>query len=101
MKCWPQRMRAGVAALQVLQMVVFTAGFNMSGLPAISLPTHMAPSGLPVGVQLVAGPWGEAQLFRVAAQLEEALPWGAAGRPFSRSGPRQPRPPKDRATFRA
>ena len=67
----------GGVALQVFQMVVFTAGFNMNGLPAISLPTHMAPSGLPVGVQLVAGPWGEAQLFRVAAQLEEALPWGS------------------------
>jgi amidase len=67
----------GGVALQVFQMVVFTAGFNMNGLPAMSLPTHMAPSGLPVGVQLVAGPWGEAQLFRVAAQLEEALPWGS------------------------
>ena len=67
----------GGVALQVFQMVVFTAGFNMNGLPAISLPTHMAPSGLPVGVQLVAGPWGEARLFRVAAQLEEALPWGS------------------------
>jgi amidase len=62
---------------QVLQMAVFASGFNMSGQPAISVPTHMAPSGLPIGVQLVAGPWEEALLFRVAAQLEEALPWGS------------------------
>ncbi|HTT90534.1 MAG TPA: amidase [Acidimicrobiales bacterium] len=61
--------------LPVLQMAVFVVGHNVNGLPAISLPTHVAPSGLPVGVQLVAGPWREAQLFRVAAQLEEALPW--------------------------
>jgi amidase len=69
---------AGGVPLQVLQMVVFTSGFNVNGLPAISLPTHISPSGLPIGVQLVAGPWEEALLFRVAAQLEEALPW--AGR---------------------
>jgi amidase len=74
--------------LQVLQMVVFTSVFNMNGLPAISLPTHMAPSGLPIGVQLVAGPWEEALLLRVAAQLEEALPW-AGRRPPLQSSPLQ------------
>jgi amidase len=63
--------------LQVLQMVVFTAVFNMSGLPAISLPTHVAPSGLPIGVQVVAGPWAEALLLQVSAQLEQALPWAS------------------------
>ncbi len=61
--------------LQAFQMAAFCAGFNVSGQPAISLPTYVAPSGLPVGVQLVAGPWQEALLLRVAAQLEEALPW--------------------------
>ncbi len=50
--------------------------FNMNGLPAISLPVHQADdSGLPIGVQLVAGPWREAVLLRVAAQLEQRLPW--------------------------
>jgi amidase len=64
--------------LQSVQMALFTAAFNVSGLPAISLPTHVSEGGLPVGVQLAAGPWDEALLLRVAAQLEEALPW--AGR---------------------
>jgi amidase len=67
----------GAPALQVFQMAVFTSGFNMSGQPAISLPTHTTPDGTPIGVQLVAGPWDEATLLRVAAQLEEALPWAA------------------------
>jgi amidase len=71
----------GAPALQVFQMAVFTSGFNMSGQPAISLPTHTTPDGTPIGVQLVAGPWEEAILLRVAAQLEGALPW-AARRPF-------------------
>jgi amidase len=66
---------SGAPALQVFQMAVFTSGFNMSGQPAISLPTHTTPDGTPIGVQLVAGPWDEALLLRVAAQLERALPW--------------------------
>lgn len=53
----------------------FTGVFNATGQPAISLPTHMTANGVPVGVQLVAGPWEEALLFRVASQLETALPW--------------------------
>jgi amidase len=68
---------SGAPPLQVFQMAVLTSGFNMSGQPAISLPTHTTPEGLPVGVQLVAGPWDEALLLRVAAQLESALPWSS------------------------
>jgi len=53
----------------------FTPLFNVTGQPAISLPLHWSTSGLPVGVQLVGKPWGEAELLRVAAQLEQAQPW--------------------------
>jgi amidase len=53
----------------------FTALFNMTGQPAISLPLHWSESGIPVGAQLVA-PFGrEDLLIRVAAQLERARPW--------------------------
>lgn len=62
-------------APQVFQMAVFTSGFNMTGQPAISLPLHTTAEGVPIGVQLVAGPWDEALLLRVASQLEQALPW--------------------------
>jgi amidase len=60
----------------VLAMVAFTVPWNLTGQPAMSLPLHQAPSGLPVGVQLVGPPFGEARLLQVAAQLEGALPWG-------------------------
>lgn len=53
----------------------FTPLFNVSGQPAISLPMHWSASGLPVGIQLVGKPWGEAELLRVASQLEQAAPW--------------------------
>ncbi len=53
----------------------FTPMFNVSGQPAISLPMHWSAAGLPIGVQLVGKPWGEAELLRVSAQLEQAAPW--------------------------
>ena len=56
-------------------VVLYTAPFNITGQPAISLPLHWSESGLPVGVQLVAAYGREDLLFQVAAQLEEASPW--------------------------
>jgi amidase len=69
---------AAAPTTEIVAMAAFTAVWNMTGQPAISLPLHVSSSGLPVGVQVVAGPWREAQLIRVAAQLEAAEPW--AGR---------------------
>jgi amidase len=61
--------------MEVVSMAAFTALFNITGQPAVSLPLHVSPSGLPVGVQIVAGPWQDALLFRVASQIESAAPW--------------------------
>jgi amidase len=61
--------------LDVVASVAFTAFGNVSGLPAVSLPLHWTDDGVPVGVQLTAGPWQEASLIALSAQLEQALPW--------------------------
>jgi amidase len=53
----------------------FTQVANITGLPAVSLPLSWNDDGLPIGVQLVGRPAGEAMLFRVSARLEEARPW--------------------------
>ncbi|MEV0502636.1 amidase family protein, partial [Streptomyces spectabilis] len=53
----------------------FTATFNVSGNPAISLPLGQSREGLPIGVQLVAAHGREDLLLQVAAQLEQAVPW--------------------------
>jgi amidase len=63
----------------------FTPVFNASGQPGISLPLYDGADGLPLGVQIVGRPAGEAQLLALAAQLEVARPWA------------QRRPPLDRA----
>jgi amidase len=54
----------------------FTPLVNVTGQPAASVPFGTV-DGLPVGIQLIGPPAGEAILFRLAAQIEQARPWAA------------------------
>jgi amidase len=63
------------AAGRSVPFAAYTAPFNVTGQPAMSVPLYWPESGLPIGVQLVAAPFREDLLIRVAAQLEEAAPW--------------------------
>ncbi|OYV66271.1 MAG: amidase, partial [Acidiphilium sp. 37-67-22] len=73
--------RSGVVeglAFQNLERTPFTQLANLAFVPAMSVPLHQGPDGLPIGVQFVGRTADEATLLRLAAQLEAASPW--AGR---------------------
>jgi amidase len=53
----------------------WTSAWNVTGMPAVSLPLHWTPTGLPVGVMLAARPAEEELLISLSAQVEAAAPW--------------------------
>ncbi|MRG61739.1 amidase [Agromyces sp. CFH 90414] len=57
---------------QQVAFTPYTSMVNVAGLPAITLPVHDTGAGLPMGIQLIGRPGGEATLFALAAQLERA-----------------------------
>jgi len=60
---------------RLFHLLCFTRHFNVTGGPAASIPLHWTPEGLPIGVQFAANFGNEALLFRLAGQLEQAMPW--------------------------
>ena len=62
-------------AARTFGYMAYTPLFNVTGQPAMSVPLHWSPDGLPIGVQLAGRLGDDARLFALAAQLERARPW--------------------------
>ena len=81
---WQETGRRGVEQLlRNTEFTPFTAVANLTGLPAMSLPLHWTADGLPIGVQAIGPPAGDALLLSLAAQVEEARPWADRRPPVS------------------
>jgi Asp-tRNA(Asn)/Glu-tRNA(Gln) amidotransferase A subunit family amidase len=59
----------------IIEWIFYTYPFNLTGLPAASIPAGFTKSGLPVGLQIVGKHLGEALIFRLSAAFESARPW--------------------------
>lgn len=54
----------------IIDYLTVTYTISLTGLPSISIPCGWTSSGLPIGMQLIGKPQGEAALLRVASQLQ-------------------------------
>ncbi len=54
---------------------IYTISVNLAGIPAISIPCGFTKKGLPVGLQIMAKPFDEEMLFRVAHTFEQNTDW--------------------------
>lgn len=70
-----QRSKIVEASEAVFEAAPYTMVANATGQPSMSLPLHWTEDGLPMGMLFTARTGDEATLFRLAAQLEQAMPW--------------------------
>lgn len=75
-------------AKHIVGSVSFTVLANVSGQPAMSVPSGTSRTGAPIGMMFTARQCGEALLFQLAGQLEQARPW-AAYAACSEAGPKR------------
>ncbi len=68
--------RGSMDAVEVARALTrFTAPFNLTGLPALSVPCGFTATDLPIGLQIIARPWAEARVLRAGAAYEQATGW--------------------------
>ncbi|HEY5729817.1 MAG TPA: amidase [Anaerolineales bacterium] len=63
------------AVEQAGRLTRFTAPFNLTGLPALSVPCGFTKEGLPIGMQIIARAWGDAKALNAGYAYEQATEW--------------------------
>ena len=66
---------ASVDVMTTARRPSFTGPYNLTGMPAISVPCGFTPSGLPVGLQIAGKPFDEPTVLRVAHTYEQQARW--------------------------
>lgn len=61
----------------VLKLQRYTAPFDLTGQPTMTLPGGCSETALPIGFQLVAAHWAEAMLIEISIAFQEATGWHA------------------------
>ncbi|MGH3127011.1 MAG: amidase [Gaiellaceae bacterium] len=73
---WQEAVEGSIEQLRRnTEFTPFTAVANLTGQPAMSIPLHWSDDGLPIGVQAIGPPAGDALLLQLAAQIEAMRPW--------------------------
>jgi len=66
----------GPNAVEMARLLTrYTAPFNLTGLPALSIPCGFTADGLPIGLQIVGPPWAEDRLLQAGYAYEQATQW--------------------------
>jgi aspartyl-tRNA(Asn)/glutamyl-tRNA(Gln) amidotransferase subunit A len=60
---------------QAGRLTRFTAPFNLTGLPALSIPCGFTKEGLPIGMQIVSRAWADAKALNAGYAFEQATDW--------------------------
>ena len=63
------------AVEQAARLTRFTAPFNLSGLPALSVPCGFTQSGLPIGLQIISRAWADSKVLAAGYAYEQATEW--------------------------
>jgi aspartyl-tRNA(Asn)/glutamyl-tRNA(Gln) amidotransferase subunit A len=59
----------------VASLIRFTGPFNVTGLPALSMPCGLSSDGLPIGIQFVSRPFADRLVLQFADAFERAVAW--------------------------
>ncbi len=60
---------------QARQLTRYTSPFNLTGLPALSMPCGFTTTGLPIGLQIISSPWAESRVLRAGQAYESVTEW--------------------------
>ena len=66
---------ANIETMSTARVLSFTGPYNLTGMPAISVPCGFTPEGLPVGLQIAGKPFDEPTVLRTAYAYQQQARW--------------------------